>query len=288
MTRNMKITIRHRHHHSAKDTRQTHPRRPLGRGLLLAGYLLLAVAGRGQQALFLQQGNITFQKTTNVLAILKENAQGDHMWGARMVEALEKSNSPHSAVLTFNLAFNGNKTLYQPVEDDASKNQLFEFLFSAAGDNTVYTDLGKDSSVSLKNIYSDHFLVTDRLRKIRWKITDETRMIAGFQCRRANAVIMDSVYVVAFYTDMIPTSGGPESFTGLPGMILGLALPHQHMTWFASKVSVSPVVDPAILLPPQAKRKTETITRKALYERLDKKMADWGKNGQTIMQNALL
>jgi GLPGLI family protein len=49
-------------------------------------------------------------------------------------------------------------------------------------------------------------------------------VIAGFNCRRANAMIMDSIYVVAFYTDEILTTGGPESFSGLPGMILGVAL----------------------------------------------------------------
>jgi GLPGLI family protein len=31
---------------------------------------------------------------------------------------------------------------------------------------------------------------------------------------------MDSVFIVAFYTDQIVTSGGPESFNELPGMIL--------------------------------------------------------------------
>lgn len=250
--------------------------------------LLVFTTVSSQNALFLNQGNITFQKTTNVLAILKENMGDDNVWGAKMVEAYEKSSNPHSAVLTFNLAFNGNKTLYTPVETDAVKIPMMEFMLSAAGNNTVYTDLDSAKSSSLKNIYDESFLVNDSLRKIRWKITDETRMIAGFQCRRANAIVMDSIYVVAFYTDLIPTSGGPESFTGLPGMILGLALPHKHMTWFASKVSASPPVDPTTLVPPKGKRKTEIISRKALYERLNKRLKDWGKNGALIMQNSLL
>ncbi len=55
----------------------------------------------------------------------------------------------------------------------------------------------------------------DSTRKITWKITDEMREIAGFSCRRANAIMLDSIYVVAFYTDQIPVSGGPESFSGL-------------------------------------------------------------------------
>jgi len=249
---------------------------------------LLSSQAISQNALFLNQGNITFEKTTNVLAIMKENMGDDNVWGAKMVEAYEKSSQPHSAVLTFNLAFNGNKTLYTPVETDAPKIPMMDFLLSAAGNNQIYTNLDSAKSVSYKNIYDESFLIADTLRKIQWKITDETRNIAGFQCRRANAIVMDSIYVVAFYTDMIPTSGGPESFTGLPGMILGLALPHKHMTWFATKVSVSPAVDPTTLVAPKGKRKTETMTRKALYEKVHGRLNDWGKNGQLIIQNAML
>lgn len=253
---------------------------------------VLALLGKSevysQNALFLNQGNITFEKTTNVLAIMKDNMGDDNVWGAKMVEAYEKSNNPHSATLQFNLAFNGNKTLYTPIESDAPKIPMMDFLLSAAGNNQVYTNLDSSKSVAFKNIYDESFLVTDTLRDIHWKITDETRTIAGFQCRRANAIVMDSIYVVAFYTDMIPTSGGPESFTGLPGMILGLALPHKHMSWFATKVSVSPAVNSASLVPPAGKRKTETITRKALYERLHSRLSDWGKNGQLIIQNGML
>ena len=241
-----------------------------------------------QNALFLDQGNITFEKTTNVLAIMKDNMGDDNVWGAKMVEAYEKSNNPHSSTQNFNLAFNGNKTLYTPIETDAPRIPMMDFLLSAAGNNQVYTNLDSAKSVAFKNIYDESFLVTDSIRNIHWKITDETRTIAGFQCRRANAIVMDSVYVVAFYTDLIPTSGGPESFTGLPGMILGLALPHKHMTWFATKVSVSPAVNSASLVPPAGKRKTETITNKALYDRLHSRLSDWGKNGQLIIQNGML
>ena len=99
------------------------------------------------------------------------------------------------------------------------------------------------TSITQKNVYDDLYLVKDSLRKIDWKITDETREIAGYECRRANAIVLDSVYVVAYYTIQIPFSGGPESFTGLPGTILGLALPHENMTWFATKVTEIPVSD---------------------------------------------
>jgi GLPGLI family protein len=38
------------------------------------------------------------------------------------------------------------------------------------------------------------------MRNYQWRITDETRTIAGFECKKAVTKICDSVYVVAFYT----------------------------------------------------------------------------------------
>ena len=50
------------------------------------------------------------------------------------------------------------------------------------------------------------------LEKIEWKITNDERVIAGLDCRKAVGRIMDSVYVIAFYSEQILVSGGPESF----------------------------------------------------------------------------
>ena len=123
-----------------------------------------------------------------------------------------------------------------------------------AEDNIVYTNLKDSLSISQKHVYEQTFLVNDSTRKIKWKITDETRNIAGFDCRRANAIIMDSIYVVAYYTDQITTTGGPESFNGLPGMILGLALPHEHITWFATKVYTENITDAQLTSPKKGKK----------------------------------
>jgi GLPGLI family protein len=96
--------------------------------------------------------------------------------------------------------------------------------------NIVYTDLDTKQFISKRKIFGDS------LQTIKWKFTDEVRDIAGYPCHRANGIILDSVYVVAFYTDKIPVSGGPESFHGLPGMILQLASPHENVSWIATKV----------------------------------------------------
>ena len=83
---------------------------------------------------------------------------------------------------------------------------------------------------------------------------------------------MDSVFVVAFYTDEITIPGGPESFNGLPGMILGLVINRLHTTWYATKVDVTDV-NLKDIIPPKSGKKA---TNAQIMETLKKSLSDWG------------
>ena len=133
-----------------------------------------------------------------------------------------KKQMPEFDVTYFNLYFDGNKTLYKPGREVQTTQKIPDWFKGPASDNIVYCDLQSGKTVAQKTVYEATFLIQDSLRNAKWKITNDTREIAGFNCRKATTVIMDSVFVVAFYTDQIVTNGGPESFNELPGMILGL------------------------------------------------------------------
>ncbi len=105
-----------------------------------------------------------------------------------------------------------------------------------------YRDIVKDSMTFGRTVLGEEFLVQDRALPIVWKYTDEKMNILGYECKRANGLYRDSIYVVAFYTNQIPVSIGPDSFNGLPGAILGLSLPHENISVFATEVLLKPVV----------------------------------------------
>jgi len=190
---------------------------------------------------------------------------------------------PKFTTTYFDLYFNRNKTLYQPGKENPDNNRMF-FGEGLAQENVVYAELDSNMSTSQKKVFEQVFLIKDSTRKIQWKITDENRVIAGFQCRRANAIIMDSIYVVAFYTDDIVAPGGPESFTGLPGMILGLSMPHKHVTWFATRVQARPVTAAELREPSKGKK----VTNSTLVESLKEVMKDWGKYKQRNLESVIL
>lgn len=226
-----------------------------------------------QNAHFVENGVIEFEKRSNMYAIIKKKINKDNeSYYLPLFEQYKKGN-PQFKVSKSTLNFSKNKSLYkwQPTEETVNNNWLARDAFADLK-NTIATNFDSSTSLSQKSVYEELYLVKDSLRKINWKITDETREIAGYDCRRANALIMDSIYIVAYYTNQIEVSGGPESFTGLPGMILGLALPHENMTWFATKVTEIAVPEKDLIPPVKGK----PTTNKGLSDIITAALKNWG------------
>jgi GLPGLI family protein len=240
-----------------------------------------AESARAQNTIFLSQGKIEFERKINQYAQMEETRDpGDNdSWA----EFSKKVMGNKFKTDYFDLLFTRGKTLYRPGRESPDKPSPW-FGEPPAHENVIYSDLVQEKEVGQKKVFEQTFLEQDTLRRIRWKITDETRVIAGFDCRRANALIMDSIYVVAFYTDEILASGGPEAFSGLPGMILEVALPHEHITWVATKVEATPVSETEIAAPAKGKK----VTGAQLLGTIRQSLKDWGKQGQLYLREVML
>lgn len=211
------------------------------------------------QTQFISQAKIEFERKTNIWAELKGS----------FAEEMKKS-IPQYKTDYFNYQFEDNKSIYKPGRESNDKPS---FWGSPASDNEVFSDFTNGKYSAKKNVFEKTFLIEDSLRNATWKITNDFREIAGFNCRRATTIIMDSVFVVAFYTDEIMIPGGPESFSGLPGMILGLVINRLHTTWYATKIEVNSVNLKDIIPPTKGKK----ATNPELKETLKKSLSDWGE-----------
>ncbi|MGN6341817.1 MAG: GLPGLI family protein [Ginsengibacter sp.] len=239
--------------------------------LLLIPILFFLYHQMDAQAIFLSKGKIEFEKRTNVWTDLKGS----------FAEELKKS-IPQFRTSYFDLVFDGDKAIYKPGRESADKPT--PFFNAPANENIVFSNFASGRYVAQKDVFDKTFLITDSLRHAEWKIKNDFREIAGFNCRRATTIIMDSVFVVAFYTDEITVPGGPESFTGLPGMILGLVINRIHTSWYATKVETTTVNTKDIVAPV----KGDKITEAQLKEELKKLMKNWGEYGQRNMWNIMI
>ncbi|MGI4806263.1 MAG: GLPGLI family protein [Janthinobacterium lividum] len=238
---------------------------------------------QAQNTHFTTVGSVEFEKTINMFAMMKKQINKNNESYMQQAFDQYKKTQPQFKKLKSTLYFSGNKTLFKPDAEESASPGFFSGAQSTQN-NIIRTDLTTSSFISQKKVFEETFLVKDSLRNINWKITDETRDIAGYTCRRANAIVLDSIYVVAFYTDEIAVSGGPESFTGLPGMILGVALPHENVTWFATKVN-EVNVDPKNLNPPT---KGKPVNNKQLRTTLQAALKDWGDYAKESFKALLL
>ncbi len=233
-------------------------------------------AAQAQYAYFPTEGSITYEKTVHIKNLMKRymNSLKDGDMSRTYMEQMV-TKSPETAVLERKLSFRGNETYFEPVAREQSQlvTQMLTMLDNGA---KVYQNLEKNQVSMAMDFGGSPIVVQDSLTDVKWKITNEYRNIAGYDCRRANGITLDSVYVVAFYTDQIPTPGGPGSIHGLPGMILGFVVPEQHFNIYATKVDMTaPTIKTDIF-----KKKDKPSTRKEVKAKMKEVIGQWMSDKQ--------
>lgn len=243
--------------------------------LLFALALLLVT--KAATAQYLAQGNIEFTKTTNAKLSFQLEAEESFQKSTYYQEMLKKM--PKQISSYFKMSFDENQSVYF-FDKEGEVKMPFQWGGKDPGsENIVVKDFKKMQSTSYKEIYDDAYIITDSIKKYQWKIHDEVRNIAGYECRKATTTIHDSVVVVAYYTDRILCNSGPESFGGLPGMILGMAVPRLYTSWFATKVNNVTLPENEI----KKMKKGKAVDNSKLTNDLQKRLKEWGNYGAVIL-----
>jgi len=182
------------------------------------------------------------------------------------------------------------------------------------GGGTYYKNVKDKSYTVDKEFMGKEFLVKDSLPKLNWKMESETRMIGGYNCFKATAVrpvsksdfrnfklkkeadkkegepkteekdkktnFMDDfdmpkeITITAWYTPEIPVNQGPESYWGLPGLILEVN--DGKTTILCSKVVLNSKDKVEIKAPTNGK----VISQKDYDETVTKKMEEMSEMNQ--------
>lgn len=225
-------------------------------------------------------GKITFERKENMHKLIEENDNDrKSSWVQKIKEQMPKYRTD-----IFELNFNSKRSLYKPIQED--ENPYANWYARVAYNNVVYTDLSTNKQTVEKAVYELQYSLVDSLPALQWKMLGEFREIAGYNCRKAGAIINDSLYVIAFYTEQIPVSSGPESIKGLPGMVLGVVIPRLNITIFATKVETIAPTEKELSFTPRKKFKPST--QNDFIQEILKGLKDWGEWGHKIYFKALL
>ena len=222
----------------------------------------------------LLRGKIVFERNVNQHKQLDEMAKGSMSSFAEQM----KKKTPKYKTDIFEMQFNDKNSIYKPAKDGISESKMM-FGGIPAERNIVFNDYTKNMFIANKEIYDKTVLLNDSMIHFKWKIKEEYRTIAGYNCRRAETIIMDSVYVIAYFADGIVPMGGPESFNGLPGMILGVVMPRLNYTLFATKIEPFMNDDKEIIAP----TKGTNYKTSEFKDYLQKNLKQWGQYAERVL-----
>jgi GLPGLI family protein len=222
---------------------------------------------------------------------------------------------------TFVLNFDKQASIYKEEEKLESPGQSgggMRMMGSImGGGGTFYKNVKNKSYTVDKEFMGKEFLIKDSLPNLKWKMETETRVIGGYNCFKATAVrpvsksdfrnfrpkkedkeaskndnskktnLLDEiempkdVTVTAWYTPEIPVNQGPESYWGLPGLILEVN--DGKTVILCSKIVLNPK-DKAVIKP---STNGKEISQKDYDETVVKKMKEMrdmnqGRNGSNM------
>ena len=167
-------------------------------------------------------GKITYERRTNLMKRYND---------PRMKRFVNEDNKIKNE--EFTLTFNDSISYFKPVPT----NTVDEMAWMTTK-NQYYQFLNQEKQVSILSIFGQDIYIRDSLPARPWKITDNKRVINGYNCRKAVYQKNDSTRIYAWYTNSITPSVGPEGFCGLPGLIMGIATEDGGIIYFAKKVEI--------------------------------------------------
>lgn len=205
-------------------------------------------------------GKITFERRTNL-----EKRYTDQ----RMKRMINESNKIRNEA--FNFYFNDTSSAFIPIQENSPSEVSW-----MTSKNAYYQNLNANNQLTVLSLFGQFLYIKDSLPQRNWKITENTRNIAGYDCRKAIYQKNDSTRIYAWYATSIVPSVGPEGFCGLPGTILGVATEDGGIIYFAKKVE---------FIQPKSEElqgdigKNKAITIKELKADIEKKYGSqpWGR-----------
>lgn len=238
------------------------------------------------------QGVATY-KTQRKLDIKIDSAQvGGGEMQKQIMDMLKKEFQK-----TYILTFDKNTSIYK--EDEALAPPVagggMVFISSAGGSGTLFKNIKDQLFTNQQETFGKQFIIKDQLQPIEWELHGETKNIGDYTCYKAtyskqieaSSVMtfsssddedkdedskvsseMKTITVTAWYTPQIPVSNGPESYQGLPGLILEIN--DGDLTILCSKITINPDKKIEISEPKKGKQ----VSQKEYDEIMKKKMKE--------------
>jgi GLPGLI family protein len=255
--------------------------------LLIASVMLIAIPTLAQ----VNEGKIVYERTMQLnIRIADDNPAFQNM-------------IPRERKDRFELLFTSGKSLWQPVEEEAQSDETafndggggMRMVVRVPGNNDItFHNVAETKKVEQRELGGKTYIIADSIRKFSWKVAGETKTILGHICMKATAQrmqesfrmtmengearrdrVMDTLNIVAWFTNEIPGSFGPDMYQGqLPGTILEIDINNGRSSFKA--IEIDPKVEIAKIKEPTKGKK---ITNDEFAKEREKLMQEMQQNG---------
>lgn len=220
---------------------------------------------------------------------------------------------------TYELRFSKSESMYkeeEKLEAPGSGPNRWGAMMGSFTNGAQYKNVQSKQFLQEQEFFGKQFLIKDELQPLKWEMGTETKQIGKYLCFKATAVktidefdwtkmrrqrpenkpkvegdstaqkveeempeAPKEVTVVAWYTPQIPVSQGPESYWGLPGLILEVTAGNKVI--LCSKIVINPEEKQGIKMPSKGKEVTKSEYNK-IVEKKVKEMREMyrGRGGQ--------
>lgn len=244
------------------------------------------------------EGRVVYERTMQMQVQIDDNEEMSRLM-------------PKSRTDRFELNFANNKSIWKHVDEDNSTDEVsgngMQIRMVAPGtDDISFFNFDNGTKVEQRELFGKQFIIADSIRKLSWKLGEETKTILNHSCRKAVAQriakrmtmnidngkmerkeIDDTATIVAWFTTDIPVSAGPEVQGQLPGLILALDMNDGRLTYQAKEM-VAKADLAAIKEPTKGKKVTPegfTAERNKMMEEMEKNNQGGGGNRRIIIRN---
>jgi len=176
----------------------------------------------------------------------------------------------------YELDFLGSESLYRKMaEDEDVRDKAGEdqdgpkIRLDIKGSNdVVYRNYTTQKTILQRELGPRKYIIDDSLSHQDWKLTGESRVIKGYNCKKATTTDMHGGPVVAWYSEDLAVPAGPGNFGGLPGLILELNFGDGKVVFYAQEINTGVADGSVVKAPTDGKH----ISRKELDKMMDDEM----------------
>jgi GLPGLI family protein len=240
-----------------------------------------------------QEGRIVYERTVKIQIQLNNE------------DAAMQNMIPKERKDRFECLFANNQSVWRAVEEEGDGGDM---TFSSGGaeirmimpgsNDIIFTDFAKQLKVEQRELMTKTFVIQDSVKRLNWKITDESKQVLGFNCKKAigqrtqksyrvnmengkmnREEVTDTLNIVAWFTNEIGGYNGPEQYQAqLPGTILEIDVNNGRTKFVATEVSKK--VDVKEIKEPKGKK----ITAAEFALEREKMMKEMEANGGGSIQ----